>query len=474
MHFRSACRAAKRKGFSDESLLRGSCTRHDPPRIVAPVQPGGAPADRAEVLGSESSSQLQAIVDEASSVLGRPIVIDDRRWRLLAHSPHTEDQVDLTRRLLIMRQPLPADLREWLDRHGAWSSERPFRVPANDGLEFDARAGAPIRCHSHYLGSMWCTDRDESMTDVELERLGEFADEAAVVLYREMLLTDLDRSRERELLRDILSPEEAIQREAARQLAELDLFVPRGRVVVLVAPFEQEGDTTDQGAKLAVDAALMRVRRHLAPKHALHLARPTHAVILASVNEPRLKAGGLPAFAEDVSAEVKSSLAGDGQDRRQIVAVGGVARELTTALASYTQALRAADVAKAVSSFGDVVSWDELGVYQLLTEMPIDGFGQNSLHSGLQALLESRRADELLPTLERYLDLAGDTQRTAESLYVHRTTLYHRLRQIERIAEVDLGNGDDRLGLHLSLKVARLQGLTLPTPGDDATRSARE
>ena len=52
------------------------------------------------------------------------------------------------------------------------------------------------------------TDREQQMTDEQLRRLGAFADEAAIVLYREMLLLDLDRSRERELLRDILSPDE--------------------------------------------------------------------------------------------------------------------------------------------------------------------------------------------------------------------------------------------------------------------------
>jgi DNA-binding PucR family transcriptional regulator len=75
-------------------------------------------------------------------------------------------------------------------------------------------------------------------------------------------------------------------------------------------------------------------------------------------------------------------------------------------------------------------------------------------------VLSDPRTRHLVATLERYLDFAGDTRKTAGSLYLHRTSLYQRLRRVERLAGVDLANGDDRLALHLSLKLARLQGMT--------------
>ena len=74
---------------------------------------------------------------------------------------------------------------------------RPGAVPhsPNTQIAFDARVGAPICSQGHHLGWIWCTDREQQMTDEQLRRLGAFADEAAIVLYREMLLLDLDRSR---------------------------------------------------------------------------------------------------------------------------------------------------------------------------------------------------------------------------------------------------------------------------------------
>jgi DNA-binding PucR family transcriptional regulator len=62
-------------------------------------------------------------------------------------------------------------------------------------------------------------------------------------------------------------------------------------------------------------------------------------------------------------------------------------------------------------------------------------------------------------TLETYLELAGDARATAEALSLHRATLYYRLNRIEEITGARLKTGDDRLALHLGLRLARLSGL---------------
>jgi DNA-binding PucR family transcriptional regulator len=72
--------------------------------------------------------------------------------------------------------------------------------------------------------------------------------------------------------------------------------------------------------------------------------------------------------------------------------------------------------------------------------------------------LLSSGSRELVTTLETYLDHGGNSARTASELHLHRTTLYHRLRQAERVCGVDLGSGEDRLILHMALRLWRLAG----------------
>ena len=63
---------------------------------------------------------------------------------------------------------------------------------------------------------------------------------------------------------------------------------------------------------------------------------------------------------------------------------------------------------------------------------------------------------ELVDTLETYLDCSGDTTRTAAQLRVHRSTLYYRLGRIESLGAIDLRDGQQRLELHLGVKLRRL------------------
>src|SRR5690606_10864407 len=59
--------------------------------------------------------------------------------------------------------------------------------------------------------------------------------------------------------------------------------------------------------------------------------------------------------------------------------------------------------------------------------------------------------EDLTETARTYLDLAGNVQKTAETLHIHRQTVCHRLCRIEALTELSLTDGQDRLTLHLAL-----------------------
>jgi len=415
-----------------------------------------------ELLGSleaSLSTRLHDIVEEASHALRHPVAIDDRHFRLLAHTEHVPEEVDEVRLLSVMKRPFPHAVYDWLERHEIYTATEPFEVEGNADIGLDPRLCAPIRCHGHLLGFLWLTDRDRSMTTLDRERAGAFADEAGIVLYRDLLLHDLGRSRERELLRDVLSDDAGVRQHAVSLLSELDLFTADGRVVAFVAPLPVAGGGQSlEAVRLAFNEALARTRRQLTPKHGLHLVRPDHALLVVALGDPALRTDGVAAFARRLRDEIAGSLYAGGP-ARCVVAAGGTVRSLEDAAVSYAQALRAATVATTVSNFGDAVCWDDLGIYRVLAELPIAQLGPDAVPAGLRTLIEDPRTHVLVQTLECYLDHAGDVQRTSAALYLHRTSLYHRLRRLEQLAGVDLATGDDRLALHLGLKIARLQGL---------------
>ena len=54
----------------------------------------------------------------------------------------------------------------------------------------------------------------------------------------------------------------------------------------------------------------------------------------------------------------------------------------------------------------------------------------------------------------------ANMEQVAKKLYIHRNTLYHRLKKISEITELDLDNGDDYFKLLLSYKIMALYNLS--------------
>ena len=211
-------------------------------------------------------------------------------------------------------------------------------------------------------------------------------------------------------------------------------------------------DAEPARCEIAMGAALDRLRRLVPPRGGLELRRGDHGVFAialgdASAPSPRDLAESLLSLADE---------AGRAEAIEAVTRVGiGGAHPLLAARRSYRQARDAVTVAQRVARFGRVAAWDELGVYRTLVRFP-DDLGDEALHPGLVLLLRDGAHEQLVETLEAYLDRAGDVKATAEALNLHRATLYYRLQRIEEITGARLKVGEDRLALHLGLRLSRL------------------
>jgi DNA-binding PucR family transcriptional regulator len=137
------------------------------------------------------------------------------------------------------------------------------------------------------------------------------------------------------------------------------------------------------------------------------------------------------------------------------VGEGHAVEDLTDTAQSHRRALAA--LKAAADQNAEVARWDDLRAYRLLTALPDTTL--EDMPQGMRALLDGGH-EQLVLTLETFLDHAGDVKRTAAELWLHRTSLYYRLRRIEEVAGVDLTRGEDRLLCHVALRLARLQRTT--------------
>jgi len=106
---------------------------------------------------------------------------------------------------------------------------------------------------------------------------------------------------------------------------------------------------------------------------------------------------------------------------------------------------------------GAVGSWHDLGAETLLLSMRDDDALRLYSERVLAGIADdSRYGDELLRSLETFIQHHGQWERAARELYCHRHTLRYRMRKVEEITGRDLSKANDRIEFWLALRAREL------------------
>ncbi|MGW6403829.1 PucR family transcriptional regulator [Streptomyces sp. NPDC055134] len=100
---------------------------------------------------------------------------------------------------------------------------------------------------------------------------------------------------------------------------------------------------------------------------------------------------------------------------------------------------------------------DEMGMQRILFGWYASQEFAASAATLLRPVLTVDRDEELLRTLETYLDNESSPTVTADVLGVHRDTVVSRVGRIRRLLSVDLDDPDQRLAVQLACRVVNLR-----------------
>src|ERR1700728_2715760 len=102
----------------------------------------------------------------------------------------------------------------------------------------------------------------------------------------------------------------------------------------------------------------------------------------------------------------------------------------------------------------EVASYEDLGAFQLLLSLQDD----DALISYCRGVLgpveqgEGEYGDELLRSLDVFIEHNGHWEKAANALYCHRHTLRYRIRRVEQLTGRDFSNARDRIEFWLALR----------------------
>jgi hypothetical protein len=372
-------------------------------------------------------TQIQELVDVVAARTGAPTTLEDRDLHLVASSGHDE-VVDEVRRRSIMRRRSSPDVQRVFASFGIAAAEQPLRIPADAMPGLFARWCVPVRWRGVAYGYLWLLDPDETVPVKAVSALADVVDQLAVSMARRARTSD----RTSWTVAELLSADAGARARAAEEL-QRDGLLPAHRDVLLIGLARRDGGPVGP------------VNTWLLPRGVLSAPIGQRGALV-------LPAGG------DDPADVAERAA------RSLLTehTGGVAAGVsgTVPVTDGYTGWRQVDAALRVglrTGTGAVTvrAWAGLGVLRLLSFADPDALARTLADARAQRLLDGD--PDLLRTARTYLDLAGNVQRTAAALAIHRQTLYHRLRRITALTGYDLDDGDDRLMLHLILKLADFQ-----------------
>lgn len=383
-----------------------------------------------------SVEQIQALVDELAARLGRAVLVDDRDLRLVAASRDFGDADPARVWSLLHRRTRPEDVgHDEITRLPG-----PGYVPENPAAELWQRLCVPVRCQGVLLGFVWVTDRYGEMPPEQVDDVTGTAARIGALLYDRLVAGDRDRALHRELVEGLLSRDAATRDEAWDEAVDRGLLDDGGHLAILFVRRAASGDAPPGKAFLPDVERLARDHPGL---RALAATWPRRAIAVVAGRPGEELDGPARALADEI-----------GKAGPWRVAVGGP----VPGPAGLAAARRQADIALSTLRAAGVACWAELSADALLAQFPRQLWAGAMLPAGMARLLADPSASVLLPTLSAFLDCAGEAQRTAAQLQVHRTTLYYRLGRIEQISGLSLRDGRDRLLAHLALRLYQLHG----------------
>ena len=341
---------------------------------------------------------------------------------------------------------------------------RPLRIPpmADWGVEAVCVL-APVAVGDAILGYLAILEEREATPseDVDLQVVQHAATVYALAMMRERMASEVAQQLRDELFEGLLQGRAQDEQVASERAVRLG-YDPRRtyRVLVLVAddPASREQRPESLTRRRHLLEGLAELFKRRAPG-AIGMARRDDLVVL--VPEPDI-ANGHP---RRLSAPVELGRIAVQQAEAVVptwqvtVGLGDVCHGATEIARSHEQARRAVDTARRFGRRGDVVTFEELGLYRLLFHVKDPSELRGFVDQVLGALLayDQRHQAHLVLTLSTYLAHNGNLQATARELSLHVNSVAYRLQRVQTIAELNLELAEDRLLAQVALKI--LDGL---------------
>ncbi len=389
---------------------------------------------------------LNSLLQILARATAKPIVVHDDAGVLMAQVYPNVARRTSGRSLM---QTLPyGSFQNWLGRE----------APSAEGVIVPSPLGhtTVLKVEKRVAGYLSLVDSSESIDDFDRMVLGYGADVCAMELAKSRAIAFAVEQARGDWVQMWLSgtpADDDLMSTRAQQAG----FDPATTYVVVV--FRA---TTEQGASLPLESLIPLVRDDMTRRQVAGSVGQYVDVIVALY--PLDSATQTPRVRQLVE-EVRSQLATRSPSGLVAAGISRPASGLSALREAYREAKDAVSISNELGDREQTTFYGDLKLFQLLLalkERNLDQMRRFYVET-LGPLVEhdERKQGDLIRTLTGFFEANGNLAKAATDLNVHRNTLVYRLERISELTSLNLEDPENRLILHLALKIQRVLA-TLP------------
>lgn len=134
------------------------------------------------------------------------------------------------------------------------------------------------------------------------------------------------------------------------------------------------------------------------------------------------------------------------------VSYGNIVKEIKGVSKSYKESIMALDVGKIFYPDKKIVPYNMLGIGRLIYQLPVH-LCQMYIDEVFGGKLPEEVDDEILYTINKFLENSLNVSETSRQLYIHRNTLVYRIEKLQKATGLDVRNFEDALTFRIAMMV---------------------
>ena len=396
---------------------------------------------------SREGQGLGAMTVVMSKLTEKVVVVQDKRLEIMAMSIPTEGFIVKEEVGGILQQPdsLPEPLRNRKAAANIRQSHWQQLLPMGD-KKF-ARLVSPIISGDRARGYVSVIGRPDELDLMDALTAEHGAAACALEMAKAKAISETRKALQGNLLEGLLAgtlPPQEIQRLASR----LDHDTSRQHAILTIS---WAGD--DPPSMRRLETPINWLLSSDDPRALMHVYGDDHLCIFQALKPGDEEMNSAIGLAKRIQEHLKAEF----PRARLLVGMSGPAENLADWPSVHEQAVQAMHLGRRLQK-EIVIRYDSLGIFQLLLQLEDQPALQKFCDQIVGPLVkyDQGHRSSLMETLSAYFDHHGNVSQTADALYIHRNTLLYRLDRIQELTGQGLDQADNRLALHLALKLWQL------------------